>query len=103
MLVHSYLQGGKEIVEDDMIAFINYLLFSCSNLSEANTTERSNDPHLSSYGKSRVNTNMSTREDESCDSKEALIVSVAKIYIRYLLKIVSIYDEYRRLSKMKNP
>jgi hypothetical protein len=102
MFVHAYLQSGKNIVEDDIIAFINYLLFVCSNSNETNTTERPKDSHLGICGKNRINTDMSTREDEICDSKEALIFNMAKIYIRYLLKLVSIYDEYRRLDKMKN-
>lgn len=46
-----------------------------------------------------IKTEMSTRDEESLLSKEILIHNITKIYIRYLLKIVSIHHEYKSIGK----
>lgn len=48
-----------------------------------------------------IKTEMSTRDEESMLSKEILIHTMAKIYIRYLLKLVSIHCEYKSISKIE--
>lgn len=83
---------------------MNYLIFQCTHFIEFNYEAEGANPHKSmNEAKCKImKTDTSTREDENCQSKEAFIFSLAKMYIRYLLKIVSIYDDFKRLSKMKS-
>jgi hypothetical protein len=63
MLIHTYLQNFPKIEEETLIAFINYLLFQCTNFirmnGEAETPQTGKD--LKSTKNSTPKFEMSTR------------------------------------------
>jgi hypothetical protein len=63
--IHAYLQSGRQITENTIITFMNYLTFQCKNFIEANAFAETIDFDLNANGiKDKfIFTDTSTKED----------------------------------------
>ena len=109
-MIHIYLQERGSIEQKKLLPFLNKLLENCSSLAQKysrldikefkESCNKTNKNGNKTLNRSVNRSSISTRSEDLGVCKEVFLLnSICKPYLAYLMKIMSIFENYRRFEK----